>query len=171
MANKRQSQSRSRSRSGPKPVVDEKNMTVKVGSKKYPLKTMKNGSRYYVDPNNFNRPRIVAGSSPEYMKNIQKKSSKVRSRRSKRRSNVERKKSLEKRNTSALRAFFQHYSKARYPTERGRKIAMTRDLRDDNQKQTRSLSKYRKSPHKYDMTGVDMGRFHTIRAAETASHK
>lgn len=152
----------------PKVVVDEKNMTVKVGSKKFELKTMKNGSLYYMKPyktadgKTGARPRIVSGSSQEYMAKIRRRSASTRKSRASRKSSAQRRRSLEKRNAAGMRAFLRHYSKSRYETEKGRKIAMSRDLRNDNQESTRSLSKYRSDPSKYDMAGVDMGNTKTV---------
>ena len=137
-----------------KPKVNEKNMTVTVGNKTYKLLKMKNGSLYYI--NDDRRPRIVAGSSRKYMEKIRSKSKSARKKRAKR-SKSAKKKSLNNKKASAIRAFIKHYSNKRYSTSRGRKIAISRDLHQDNQKQTRSLRKYRKNPSKYDMAGVDMG--------------
>ena len=143
-----------------KPVVDLKNKTVKVGNKKYELLTMKNGALYFnmpikkADGSMGSRPRIVAGSTPEYMSKIRSKS-RVSRRRSARRTSAAKRKSLDKKKASAGRAFVKYYSKKRFSSERARKIAMTKDLREGNQHVTRSLSKYRKNPGKYDMVGVD----------------
>ena len=67
-----------------------------------------------------------------------------------------------------MKAFVRHYENAKYKTEKGRQIAMTRDLRYSNQRPTRSLRKYRKSPHKKDIRGVDMGEFKTVKALKKA---
>jgi len=158
--------SSSRSRSAPKPKLSKDGKSATYKGKKYEVKEWKNGTRYIdlpftsKDGKKGTRPRIVAGSSPEYLSKIRSKS---RTRRSSRRQ------SLTKRNQAAMRAFVRHYEKAGYKTEKGRKIAMTRDIHGDNQPQTRSLSKFRKSPHKLDMRGVDMGEFKTTKALKKAS--
>ena len=143
-----------------KPVVDLKNKTVKVGNKKYELLAMKNGALYFnmpikkADGSMGSRPRIVSGAAPEYMSKIRSKS-RVSKRRSARRTSAAKRKSLDKKKASAGRAFVKYYSNKRFSSERARKIAMTKDLREGNQNVTRSLRKYRKNPGKYDMVGVD----------------
>jgi len=143
-------------------------MKVNVGGETFNLFRMKNGALYYKKPyktasgKTGTRPRIVAGSSETYMKQIRRRSVSVRKRRSSRKSKDEKRKSHDQKKASAMRAFIRHYSKSRYETDKGRKIAITRDLRQDNQIPTRSLSKYRSNPAKYDMVGVDMGEYENL---------
>lgn len=165
----RDSKSRSKSRTRkPKVVVDKENMKVKVGTKKFDLLEAKNGTLYYMAPFTAKdgkkgaRPRFVAGSSKEYMEKIRRKSVVARRSRSKSKSRMSRKRDLEKRNASGMRAFLSHYAKKRYDTEKGRKIAMTRDLRASNQDKTKSLHDFRKDPATHDMRGVDMGEFKNV---------
>jgi hypothetical protein len=170
--------SRSKSPSSkPKVVIDREKNVVKVGNKKYELFTAANGSLYYKAPfttkdgKKGTRPRFVAGSDPKYMEKLRRKSAVSRRRRSASRSRADRKVSIAKRNAAASRAFVRHYSKSRYATEKGRKIAMSRDANQGNQEITSSLKKYRSNPAKYDMVGVDAGEHKNVKEMKKSVRK
>jgi hypothetical protein len=153
--------------------ADESTVTYK--NKKYDVLTAKNGTKYFKKPYKKpdgtvgSRPYFLKGSSPEYLAKLRQKSRKSRARRSSTRSS--RRQSLKKRNLLAMKNFLKHYNETPYKSERGRKIAMSRDLHNDNQKQTKSLRKYRKSPHKLDIRGVDMGEFKSVAELKKAIRK
>ena len=83
---RRSSRKRSASRT-PKPVVSKDGKTATFRGKKYDVVTWKNGTRaIYLTEKNKNgkevtRPRIIGGSSAEYMRKLRSKSRKVRSKR------------------------------------------------------------------------------------------
>lgn len=153
--------------------ADESTVTFK--NKKYEVLTAKNGTKYFKKPykkpdgSSGSRPYFLKGSSAEYLAKLRKKSAKVRRSRSSTRSS--RRQSLKNRNLLAMKNFMKHYSEKSYKSERGRKIAMTRDLRNENQTQTKSIRKYRKSPHKLDIRGVDMGEFKNVAELKKAIRK
>lgn len=115
-----------------KPRLNKDETKVTYDGKTFDVETMKNGAKYFMKPYTTKdgkkgaRPLILKGAPRSYLNKIRSKS------RSSRRSQSGDRNSLKRRNLSAMRAFVRHYEGSSYNTEKGRKIAITRDLRQDN---------------------------------------